>query len=804
VQYNVGGGGWTDFAINGYITDDFTSAVALQTGLSGSTLRLQIIMYNDHNSEYYYADNIVVQGTLDVWTGESSTDWNTVSNWYDGSIPTSSDDVTIPDGCTYYPVVDETAECNNLTIEDGSKKATTKLTINTGANLTVNGNLQLGRGSGNCEFEMNDGTCTVTGNYYTEIGATTDMNGGTFSFTNWYRNAGTVWSKGTIELSGGTINASGSIVWSSFDVSGEMTGPFIVNIGETFRADGSLFTTITGGTFIMDGSANPGDTVYCYCGAWGTGNYLSVYNLTFDDGGAGNTFSFAADDAAMRSGIQIVNDFNVDNGSVITYNGAGYAENFTVGGDFTVAPGSDVSSDANTPITVTGDFTLESNASGYASWIDDGTFSVTGTTTVELYLTEMKWHFVSPPISNAKLGVFHLPAGYSNIFAKYWVEPIMQWVYIDDVNLDLNVMQGYGIWVDNDPVSQNETIEFKGTLNNNVTAAYTLTNTNDNGWNWVGNPYPSALDWDALSGWTKTDMDNTIYYWNPASGSGNYSYYVGSGTAPWTGDGSVNDGTQYVPAMQGFLVHCNNVSGGSIKIENGARVHNSQAFYKNTENYTDFLKLKAVGNGYWDETLIRFFEGATEGFDSDYDAYKLYGLDEAPQLYSIIPDEVLSVNSLPGYDEDRIVDLGFECGVPEIFTIEASEIESFDENTTIYLEDLKEGVMHNLSENPSYAFAHEIGDDPNRFLLHFGEPSSIDETNQQNVRIYSNEDVVYIHQAAGIKGEITIYDMIGREILSQKISDETLSQIKITEGTGYYLVTLQTEKFVVVEKVFIK
>jgi hypothetical protein len=61
-QYSIDGGGWNNFATNGLKYDDFTSAVATQTGLSGSTLRLQIIMYNGSN-EYYYADNIIVEGT---------------------------------------------------------------------------------------------------------------------------------------------------------------------------------------------------------------------------------------------------------------------------------------------------------------------------------------------------------------------------------------------------------------------------------------------------------------------------------------------------------------------------------------------------------------------------------------------------------------------------------------------------------------------------------------------------------------------------------------------------------------------
>ena len=47
------------------------------------------------------------------------------------------------------------------------------------------------------------------------------------------------------------------------------------------------------------------------------------------------------------------------------------------------------------------------------------------------------------------------------------------------------------------------------------------------GFNLVGNPYPSAIDWDAASGWTKTNIDNAVYYFKASATDqygGTYSY----------------------------------------------------------------------------------------------------------------------------------------------------------------------------------------------------------------------------------------------------------------------------------------
>ena len=74
--------------------------------------------------------------TPGTWLG-GTADWNTGSNWYGGTVPTSATNVIIP-LATKQPVISGplTAVCNNITINSGAS-----LTINAGGALTVNGNL---------------------------------------------------------------------------------------------------------------------------------------------------------------------------------------------------------------------------------------------------------------------------------------------------------------------------------------------------------------------------------------------------------------------------------------------------------------------------------------------------------------------------------------------------------------------------------------------------------------------------------------------------------------------------------------
>ena len=50
-----------------------------------------------------------------------------------------------------------------------------------------------------------------------------------------------------------------------------------------------------------------------------------------------------------------------------------------------------------------------------------------------------------------------------------------------------------------------------------------------NGWNLVGNPYPSAIDWDieGAEGWTKYHISNVISVRDNGDGGGTFHYWDG-------------------------------------------------------------------------------------------------------------------------------------------------------------------------------------------------------------------------------------------------------------------------------------
>lgn len=147
---------------------------------------------------------------------------------------------------------------------------------------------------------------------------------------------------------------------------------------------------------------------------------------------------------------------------------------------------------------------------------------------------------------------------------------------------------------------------------------------------------------------------------------------------------------------------------------------------KEAPEIDNFLKLTVVGNGYSDQTIVVFIPAATWGFDPEYDAYKLQGIIQAPQLYSIIPGINLAINALPEIPINLKVQLGFKVGAVNTYTITATEASTFNPPVSILLEDTKDSVLVDLVTNPVYVFSADPADDVERFRLLFRYPVSLD------------------------------------------------------------------------------
>ena len=188
------------------------------------------------------------------------------------------------------------------------------------------------------------------------------------------------------------------------------------------------------------------------------------------------------------------------------------------------------------------------------------------------------------------------------------------------------------------------------------------------------------------------------------------------------------------------------------------------------------------------------------------DAEKLFSMSAGiPQIYTIINNDLKAgLNSMPLVSGDVTVPLGIIPSTEGTFKIIVNGIESFTSLTGLSLEDLKLNKTQNLLQGQEYQFTATKDEDAGRFLLHFAGTIGIDEKGDNDINIYSNEKNVFITCASGFRNaDVTISNLLGQEILTQKLSDKKINQVQVNALKGYYIVKVKDESSVKAVKVYI-
>jgi len=404
---------------------------------------------------------------------------------------------------------------------------------------------------------------------------------------------------------------------------------------------------------------------------------------------------------------------------------------------------------------------------------------------VDTYITGGQWHMVSAPMCCQYADVFYW-GGDPKVYLARFDEPSNSYVYITSQVYVLEDMTGYMVWIDDDLSGFYNT--YSGELNYGLFERSDLTRTApgpDNGWNMVGNPYPSTIDWDAFNGWYKENIDETIYIIN----DGLWASWSEAG-------GSTNGGSNYIAHGQGFFISVTDdgSTDGILEMDEEVRVNTTEPLLKKTREITDYVKLLTSGNDRTDEIIIRFLEGSTTSFDGQFDAYKkLTAREEIPQIYTE-SDVKYAVNILPSAES---LPLHFLCGLDGEYSISITEINQFGD---VWLEDLTTGSMTNLTEN-NYSFSYQATEDPTRFMLHFSPVSSVQEQILETVNIYSYNNQLIIQSSELIEGEYNVFNLSGQQIITGKLTGYS-KQLTIHQK-GYYLVKVRSNGRTVSKKVFI-
>lgn len=782
--------------------------------------------------------------------GTTKTDWTNGGNWEPEGAP-NVDDFVVIQGGSDPPVLDL-----NITIGSMEVGSGVSVVLFGGNAIEVSGNLEI-----NGTLDIEDNTDIIVNGSFVGSGA--------FS-------AGmetTITVKGDISLGSFLARTNGTII----NLNGTVQQEISVNnfLAEHLQINNDVL--VTSGTnlvdvfdvnvaegFTLELEEGGGITVDVENEIVGEGNFVLNDN-TFVLRGNSEIEGFDASEGTVIFGIRLDEDFNdypdLSQQIISTFSNIKNAIiNNTAGvkalGDIPV----------NGTITLqNGPFILESGNSLIANNID----YVNGfLRTNRLINASPGWRMIASPVrttyadlldktvtqgfTNSSLGNAPLDSLQPNVM---WYDETFEgtdnqrWRAPADANDSLTSGRGLFVYFfGNVPGDSRYNTSLPLTIDadgreNPVTASeftfpVTYTANADTGWNLIGNPFAAALDWDR-PGWTKTNIDNVLYVWDPETND--YLYWNGIGGGDIEGE-KMNSGK--IRPFQAFWVKAN-AANPILKVNTSSKTSGG-TFAGKQQKYPAGIGLLLQTDNLSKPLHFTFSPDGKTGKDAR-DAFRLLPFETNTYLefFSTLQDGTqLAINNFArNFGTEMAIPIhvgGYKDGAALIgeFKLSWPQMDQVPDSWNIILEDLQTGNKINLKEHDEYYFNHsspqkmnvvnqlsnyrlteatdsgakEKANSKARFLLYItpgedaeGLPDKFDlSNNYPNPFNNSTKFVVSIPVEGHIN--LTIYDILGRKVSTLANSNlqagyHEISWNAMSAASGVYFAVLNTPYTRFVKKV---
>jgi hypothetical protein len=572
---------------------------------------------------------------------------------------------------------------NNLEFTGPSVKSLTNV------DLGINGNFSILEGSVNNAFNRD---IDIKGNWINNVSSVAFVRGtGTVRFLGANQSIG-----GTSSTNFYNLKAAGSGT-KTLGINQVINNNLLISLNSTLDVSASNFAIDLKGNFTGNGVFNAQQGLVTLNGLnqqqmGGTGN-ANFYNLTLQNSAG----------ASVNNPLSLINTLTCNVGNFINN-----ASTFTL-----------LSTTSNTariaPLlvgTYTGEITMQRFAPG----------PVTG------------WAFISAPVSGAKInqwtddfpssgftgstgnsGGFISIYYYDELAGGAWDSP-SSYVPVTNAATD-NIIPGVGCWVylgTNLNTTADINIDVTGTI---VKGDFDFAPTNqpsgagaaNDGWNLIANPYPSAIDWDAASGWFKLNINDAVYIYQ--ADLDQYSTYI-------AGVG-VNGGSRFIASSQGFYVKA--VSSPQLTCSEQVKSTANPTFLKATKSASagQVMHINLTGtNNYSDEMAVRLHNEATSEFDAYLDGIKMGSTNQAmPYIAAAMPDMDYSINSIPNLDKNYDIPVRVKVGMAGNYTFSFKGASNLNDISCLLFEDTYTGIITNLKTDSVYnCFLSDTASAP-RFYL---------------------------------------------------------------------------------------
>ena len=439
-----------------------------------------------------------------------------------------------------------------------------------------------------------------------------------------------------------------------------------------------------------------------------------------------------------------------------------------------------------------------------ASLIAQSTFA--GAITYKRTLATTNWYLISSPVEGQDIDTFVAAEGLasgtngSNLGLSDYNNATPGWTFYQ------SGASGTGSFTSGDgrsiKLASTGDVSFTGTINtSDVTVAMT---SNSNGFNLVGNPYPSYVAGNENADGSNNILtinsanltENTLWFWNQSTDSYNQINHASS--------------AKHIAPGQGFFLSAT----GSVNLS----ITEAMQSHQGTDSFQRLTTRPEIELTLSNDSAIRhadiyYIEGTTTGWDNGYDSSIFGGVTNEFAIYTHAVangnGRNLGIQSLPPNNyENMIIPVGINAEAGTAITIDVSTI-NFPSGINIYLEDKQDNSFTLLNTDANFSTTLEnslsgIG----RFYLHTtsGVLSAPDFDINTNVSIYtsSNDNL----RIVGVqKGTVTVqlYNILGREVFKTSFEGNGVNDINLNNiPVGIYIVKLATENGTLNRKIIIQ
>ena len=471
----------------------------------------------------------------------------------------------------------------------------------------------------------------------------------------------------------------------------------------------------------------------------------------------------------IATGAAAVKNMSIESGAAVTINGA---------------------------VTNAGTISVSSGASFIAKT------SVSGAVSYQRNLISSNWHYISSPVVGQDVDDFVAASGLQSggldaslctfdTAANYW-----NFYQIGTANTDvLNAGEGYIVNL----TAASGDISFSGTMNvGNVSKALAITG---EGYNLLGNPYPSFVDSSAmLTASSGALLSQTIWVWDQAT-----TMYEVKVTA---------DNFQLAPG-QGFFIQSNGAAGNVLINEAFQSHQGTDTFLRSAERTEVYVTLSDGSTT--KQCKLYYMAGTTTGFDNGYDGPTFRAFPEPLSIYThLITNNFgmdIGLQSLPNDDyENLVIPVGIDAIAGTEITVAASSL-NLPVGIDIYLEDRVASTFTILNDNSNFTLTPV--DDLNgtgRFYLHTSSDTL--GLNENTLAAYdlqifttdASKEVIIKGQLSSNTTNADLYDLQGKLVLSKTLDLSRTTNTLDTSGlsSGLYVVKVEGGNQSKTQKVIIK